>query len=226
MNYCVHIISRQKAKELGMCRYFTGEPCNHGHVCERTVSKCTCVMCASLYNKGYHAEYYAGNKEKIKDRVKKWRGEHPQDCKRYEKNWYKENPNYLKNRYIAEADKVKERRKQRYKENKKQEKDAQVAYRNEHPEIFREINGRRRARKINAVPAWWDEEFDTFVFKEMAALSKIREEETGIPWHIDHMVPLNQGGLHWHGNWQLIPAVMNLEKKDKMVLTEPLEWLR
>lgn len=70
MDYCVHIISRQKAKELGMCRYFTGEPCNHGHVCERTVSKCTCVMCASLYNKGYHAEYYAGNKEKIKDRVK------------------------------------------------------------------------------------------------------------------------------------------------------------
>lgn len=34
----------------------------------------------------------------------------------------------------------------------------------------------------------------------------------GIPFHVDHIVPLAKGGLHCHTNLQVIPATINLEK--------------
>lgn len=39
------IISREEAKRLGLRRYFTGEPCIKGHVCERKVANYACVRC-------------------------------------------------------------------------------------------------------------------------------------------------------------------------------------
>jgi hypothetical protein len=39
------IITRAEAKALGLKRYFTGEPCKHGHVCERLVHKWECLEC-------------------------------------------------------------------------------------------------------------------------------------------------------------------------------------
>ena len=43
------IISRREAKEKGLTRYFTGEPCSKGHVCERFVASCTCFECNKIY---------------------------------------------------------------------------------------------------------------------------------------------------------------------------------
>lgn len=38
-------ISRAKAKEMGLLRYFTGKPCSHGHIAERLVGNWVCVQC-------------------------------------------------------------------------------------------------------------------------------------------------------------------------------------
>lgn len=38
-------ISRAEAKELGLVRYFTGKPCNKGHVAERHTSSAACIEC-------------------------------------------------------------------------------------------------------------------------------------------------------------------------------------
>ncbi len=48
-----HIITREQAKRRRLKRYFTGEPCRHGHVCERFVKRSWCVECA---NKGLRPE--------------------------------------------------------------------------------------------------------------------------------------------------------------------------
>ncbi len=40
------IISRNEALALNLTRYFTGVPCNHGHICERMVRNRWCVICA------------------------------------------------------------------------------------------------------------------------------------------------------------------------------------
>ena len=67
------------------------------------------------------------------------------------------------------------------------------------------------------------------VISEAYALAEQRKKETGIDWHVDHMYPL-QGrrvsGLHCALNIQVIPGFMNASKRNRMIMTEPLEWLR
>lgn len=87
---------------------------------------------------------------------------------------------------------------------------------------------RRAAARINAIPCWFGE-FDALVFLEAAKLCQVRELQTGIQWHIDHMVPLRAAdacGLHCAENIQVIPAAMNLEKNNSMTLTIRNEWLK
>lgn len=40
-----HIITRAEAKRLGLKRYFTGNPCPHGHIAERWTSSGACYEC-------------------------------------------------------------------------------------------------------------------------------------------------------------------------------------
>jgi hypothetical protein len=46
-------ISREKATERGLKRYFTGKACKRGHVAERTVRDYFCIKCALLAGKKY-----------------------------------------------------------------------------------------------------------------------------------------------------------------------------
>lgn len=40
-----HFITRQEAIDQRLQRYFTGEPCKHGHVSERRTVNGTCLEC-------------------------------------------------------------------------------------------------------------------------------------------------------------------------------------
>ena len=61
------IITRQQAIEQGVKRYFTGEPCKHGHVAERYSSSYACCECqrivqSSVEGKDYLKNYNFANK--------------------------------------------------------------------------------------------------------------------------------------------------------------------
>jgi len=43
------LISLSEAKRLGLKRYYTGRPCPHGHVAERSVVLHRCLECHRLY---------------------------------------------------------------------------------------------------------------------------------------------------------------------------------
>lgn len=45
------LITVEDAKRQGLVRYFTGEPCKHGHVAERYVNGRQCVVCDREWNK-------------------------------------------------------------------------------------------------------------------------------------------------------------------------------
>lgn len=49
-------ISRKEAVQLGLKRYFTGNPCKRGHICERRVVGRFCVKCYQLH---YPLQYIA-----------------------------------------------------------------------------------------------------------------------------------------------------------------------
>ena len=95
------------------------------------------------------------------------------------------------------------------------------------PEIIAANRFRRRARKMQALPAWSDE-LDVFVWQEAAHLVRLRKSATGIDWAADHMIPLaakTACGLHVGRNCQVIPAYLNNRKNNKLIFTEPFEWM-
>lgn len=72
----------------------------------------------------------------------------------------------------------------------------------------------RRAKRMRAMPSWADREAITEVYRE----ARLLREMTGIPHHVDHIVPLrgaNVCGLHVHWNLKAIPAAENQRKSNK-----------
>lgn len=89
---------------------------------------------------------------------------------------------------------------------------------------------RLRKERIKALErATLNTEWDCFVREEADTLCRERNMETGIKWEPDHMIPLRANkisGLNCGDNIQVIPAIMNRSKRNRMILTERYEWLR
>ena len=89
---------------------------------------------------------------------------------------------------------------------------------------------RIRNERIEALKrATMTDEWDILIREEAKELCKTRHLETGILWDPDHMFPLRArkvSGLDCGHNLQVIPAKLNRSKKNKMIYTERLEWLK
>jgi hypothetical protein len=92
-------------------------------------------------------------------------------------------------------------------------------------ERLTEEGRQREAAQIRATPPWADPKKIAEIYAEAARITA----ETGIPHHVDHIVPL-QGpvatygpfrgvrivfGLHWEGNLRVIPARENVVKGNR-----------
>lgn len=136
-------------------------------------------------------EHYRKNRERLLSNVKEYYKNNKEKVLSYQENYYREN-----------SDKVK----QRTKKYKKKNKDSYYAR-----------EAKRRAMKVKATPKWFDE-LDDLLVKEAFSLARQRVKETGIDWHVDHLVPLKSKkvcGLHCADNIQVIPALFNLKKNNK-----------
>lgn len=193
------IISRESARLLNMKCFFSGLPCERGNIALRLVSNntCTCGECASI-RAAHRRKSYQANRDA--------------------------NLRAMRNYYILNREKENQRAKSWKDRNRHHLSEYQKAAGDK-----RAANeSMRRSRKYNATPSWFDD-FDELVFAEAFQLCRIRKKETGIDWHVDHMIPLQAKkacGLHIGINIQVIPATMNVRKHNKLVLIEPLQWLR
>lgn len=69
-------------------------------------------------------------------------------------------------------------------------------------------------RNAHAMPNW----ANTFVLKEAYRLAKLRTTMTGIPWEVDHIIPLNHPrvcGLHVEANIRVVPRTVNRAKGNR-----------
>ena len=82
--------------------------------------------------------------------------------------------------------------------------------------------GKNNRPKKNAHKALWRSKTKMPLCKEeRKKIVKIYEEcqhiskQTGIPHHVDHIIPISKGGLHISSNLQILTAEENLKKGNK-----------
>lgn len=79
---------------------------------------------------------------------------------------------------------------------------------------------KRRAGKLKRTPKWLTkEDFEVMAF--IYEMARVLTEETGVPHHVDHEIPL-QGylvsGLHVPSNLQILTACENMSKRNHWVV--------
>ena len=77
---------------------------------------------------------------------------------------------------------------------------------------------RRNARKLDATPAWGSPEAIKAIYCRAAELTL----ETGVPHHVDHIVPLAKGGQHVASNIQILCPTCNVRKSAK----DPIDFMQ
>lgn len=90
-------------------------------------------------------------------------------------------------------------------------------YKKRHPGKINADTRARQALAIQAMPAWADKKAIKAIYVEAARLTC----ETGVPHHVDHKMPLRGktvSGFHIETNLQILPAVVNLKKSNKVML--------
>lgn len=100
-------------------------------------------------------------------------------------------------------------------------------WRQNNPEKSYTYSNARRSQVKNSILTIWNE-LDEFVLQQTYELCKLREKCLNIKFQTDHMIPLRSktvSGLHVWNNFQCLPQVINMFKQNKLIYTNPHEWL-
>lgn len=182
-------------------------------------------------------DYYNKNKDKIGDYQKEYRNTHKEECKEYRTEYYKNNKQeFLDNRkkYVSEnKEKVRESSKntqQKYKKEYRQKfkqwnarnkeqisQNKKKYYIKNKPKVLANVKKRKYKKKL-AVPSWYDDEHKQI--QEIYELSVKLTNETGIPHHVDHIIPISHPlvcGLHCLANLRVITAEENRHKYNNLL---------
>ncbi|WP_461533441.1 hypothetical protein [Sinomicrobium sp.] len=154
------IISREEAKEHGLKRYFTGEPCRHGHLSERRTGDGKCVACVKIRTDRYYQE----NREAIIERNRLYREDNYEKCRETRLKYYYDNRERLleeKRKYTSEnRDIIRERQRKWREENPERIKELWRKWREENPDKVSDSYKRwyqeNRERKLAQNREWYE----------------------------------------------------------------------
>jgi len=180
----LEIISRKKALAEGLKRYFTGKPCVKGHVHHRNAKNGQCGMCAIEASAQYRKEnpekivelsrnWYAKNKTKRMDWVKRDRKANPEKYKERYNKWLNSDPE--KTRKIRNAISLKQY-------HTRPEVKAKYAMRKM---ILRSLAA--KTESTSAILGYSPKELTSHI---QAQFTKGMNWENYGKWHIDHIVPI------------------------------------
>lgn len=200
------VIERQAARALGLKRYFTGKPCKHGHIAERQVANGSCLECAFLRNRKFHA----ANPEKAYEWARRWIEKHPDERRAlgrqyYRKNrekvlagnaaWKAKNPEWFVNYH------------RRWKEKNRDK--VRASHRNR--KALKRLNGGTHNAKDVAE-----------IMKLQGSMCACCRIKLSRDFHVDHIIPLSRGGSNDRKNLQLTCPTCNLQKSKR----DPVEFMR
>jgi 5-methylcytosine-specific restriction endonuclease McrA len=164
------------------------------------------------YEREYGKMYRANNKEKIRAYTKEW-NKNNRDYKRQQvAAWYQKNRTRIRRKW----------RQDYYPKNRDWIIQRALEYAKKYPETYNTRNAQRRARKRNAAPPKTIySSYERLFIRDLYSKAKALEEETGVKWEVDHIVPLCAGGKHEYNNLQVIPKTINVMKGGR-VLKNPV----
>ena len=233
------IIDKKDAKRQGLSRFFTGNPCKHGHVAERKVSGGCCVECVKVNSIRYREknlekvraksrEWETNNKEKVNAKVRKRRHKNPERYAAYKFAWRQANreserakdrerraKNLIRNREIRSASK-----KRNYLKHKS---DPQwILSTSLRSRLWQAI--KKGQKKGSAVKDLGCTIAELKVYFEQQFDDIMTWENYGTYWHIDHIRPLSSFDLTGrtqflqachYTNLQPLEKIANIKKSNK-----------
>tara|TARA_B110000977_G_C10918693_1_gene432214 strand:- start:102 stop:731 length:630 start_codon:yes stop_codon:yes gene_type:complete len=192
--------------------------------CNKEIDGKHLSYCKSCNNKRA-AEYQRNNKEQIREQKKEYYQNNKEQIKEQKKEYHQNNKEQIKEYYQNNKEKILEQRKEYRENNKEYYKEYKKEYRKKNPHKGREYKRKRRALKQANVHEPYTEDqvlklygTDCHICQEEIDLSANRS--AGAPgWeralHIDHVIPLSQGGPDTLENVKPAHGLCNLQKADK-----------
>jgi hypothetical protein len=162
-------------------------------------------------NKEYIKECREVNKEKVAEKQKLYREANKDKIAAQNKAYREANKDKCRETYKKWAANNKERLREYSKTYSSLGKRKEYQQKNKH--IYQNNSAKYRALKRKQIPIHLrDCSHEKQRMLQIYKLSNIISVATGVQHHVDHMWPLNDGGPHWSGNLQVIPAYDNLSK--------------
>lgn len=163
-------------------------------------------------------------KDCLKSSEDAWRQRNKERANRSRKEWARKNPQKRKatlHRYFQENQEKERIRAVLYRlANREKSNAAASNWSRNNSGARNAITARRRAAKLQRTPKWLTKA-DYLQMRLLYELAQGLEIETGVPHHVDHVIPL-QGelvsGLHVPGNLQILSSKENCAKSNRWVV--------
>lgn len=182
-----------------MSRYFTGLPCRNGHIAERLVSNATCLDCQLATN--------VRGRQRDPERFRRYSRETGQRFK-------EAHPGYSAAIARKHAHKRAAYRAAWVRANRDRVLAAKRRWKARNA-AWAAAWARKRAARLHRATPWW---LSPEQHAQMEAVY-VEASRRGPDWHVDHIIPLNGKtvcGLHVPWNLQLLPAVENMRKGNRL----------
>jgi len=94
-----------------------------------------------------------------------------------------------------------------------------ISWNKSHPEKRKALEANRRVRSVqgNVMLHYSQMKIIDTIYESSKRISDC----IGINHHVDHIVPISKGGYHVHTNLQIIPAIINFRKSNKLNYSIP-----
>jgi len=153
-----------------------------------------------------HTKYRMNNKKRTSERSKEYRQNNKEKINQYLAEYYLNNKEKILNSHAIYR-----------KTNKDKIQKSNTMYRENNREKFCIYEAERRAKKINHTLLPVDSKMIWLYYAVCNETNNILGDTF---FHVDHIQPLNKGGLHHEDNLQILEVHLNLQKHNKWPLTK------
>ncbi len=240
----IPLVSRKQAIAHDFKKYFTGEPCQNGHIAERWVNAWACTECVPIWHSreyqkhkqrysqsskiyrennkakliGRRKEYYFKNAERLKKYNREHNARNRDSSREYNKRYYKENSDKIK-KHVKEyaknnPQKIRALNVKRYWKNPKAHLEHIREWRKNNPEKQRANSHRRRSRKTNAKGSHTGDDI-IWLLRKQKYKCIYCHKSLRKEYHVDHIIPLVKNGSDDKDNLQILCPSCNCKKGSK-----------